>query len=448
MNTNVIKWVLPLGKFCSRSLTTHDSVHFPSAGPQFMQFLTQAAALTMPFYAVRVGRNPGVYPTWDLCQRQTNSWPKAKYKKFTTEAEAWKFVHALDDPSRAVPSALQRSPEPQPQAQPAATTSLCATGMTATGIPGNVFMPNFYQPTTYIDLDHVDSGLSHLRREHFNSGGESDVEAAKSARLEATAPTSSTETTDGQQQGTITVSMEHLKELKAAVGDAWACLQQAEQHLSQVDRVMQKIDQENILFHGGKRPATPESPSKRRNKRLCSTSSATASADSTNDMNSDTNGVVVYTDGCCHSNGTDQARAGIGVYWGPNDPRNVAEPLSGRPTNNRAEIHAAIRAIMQAKYQGLQQLVIKTDSDFLIKSITKWVNKWKANGWKLATGKPVINRVDFEELDQVLNGITVTWVHVRGHQGVHGNEEADRLANEGASLTNALLTLTKPLQTI
>lgn len=30
--------------------------------------------------------------------------------------------------------------------------------------------------------------------------------------------------------------------------------------------------------------------------------------------------VVVYTDGCCEGNGKIGARAGIGVYWGPNHP--------------------------------------------------------------------------------------------------------------------------------
>ena len=35
--------------------------------------------------------------------------------------------------------------------------------------------------------------------------------------------------------------------------------------------------------------------------------------------------VSVYTDGCCHNNGKNGARAGIGVYWGPNDSRWVSE---------------------------------------------------------------------------------------------------------------------------
>ena len=43
--------------------------------------------------------------------------------------------------------------------------------------------------------------------------------------------------------------------------------------------------------------------------------------------------------------GVGQRRAGIGVYWGPGDPRNCSEKLWGPPTNQRAELWAAIRAL-------------------------------------------------------------------------------------------------------
>ncbi len=40
-----------------------------------------------------------------------------------------------------------------------------------------------------------------------------------------------------------------------------------------------------------------------------------------------------------------KATAGIGVYFGPSDPRNLSEKLIGKQTNNRAELTAAIRAL-------------------------------------------------------------------------------------------------------
>ena len=44
------------------------------------------------FYAVAVGRVPGIYSTWAECQAQTTGFSKAKYKKFPTNSEAQAFV--------------------------------------------------------------------------------------------------------------------------------------------------------------------------------------------------------------------------------------------------------------------------------------------------------------------------------------------------------------------
>uniref|UniRef100_A0A8C0XYU7 Ribonuclease H1 n=1 Tax=Castor canadensis TaxID=51338 RepID=A0A8C0XYU7_CASCN len=141
--------------------------------------------------------------------------------------------------------------------------------------------------------------------------------------------------------------------------------------------------------------------------------------------------VVVYTDGCCSSNGRRRARAGIGVYWGPGHPLNVGIRLPGRQTQ-RAEIHAACKAIEQAKTQNISKLVLYTDSMFTINGITNWVQGWKKNGWRTSTGKEVINKEDFVELEKLTQGMDIQWMHIPGHSGFVGNEEADRLAREGA----------------
>lgn len=142
--------------------------------------------------------------------------------------------------------------------------------------------------------------------------------------------------------------------------------------------------------------------------------------------------VVVYTDGCCSSNGQRRAQAGIGVYWGPGHPLNLGIRLPGRQTNQRAEIHAACKAIEQAKAQNISKLVLYTDSMFTINGITSWVQGWKKNGWRTRAGKDVINKEDFMKLDELTQGMDIQWMHIPGHSGFVGNEEADRLAREGA----------------
>ncbi|XP_013399318.1 ribonuclease H1 [Lingula anatina] len=181
------------------------------------------------------------------------------------------------------------------------------------------------------------------------------------------------------------------------------------------------IDQEDS-GNGSKRPSTSsEEPEYKKMKKGEFGDSDTGSV------------VIVYTDGACINNGKENARAGIGVYWGPDNPMNVSERLPGKQTNNRAEIHAAVRAIQQAKEMGKHDVIIRTDSMFLINSMTQWIEKWRSNGWKVAKGAGVLNKDDFLELERVSEGMHIKWEHVPAHVGIEGNEAADHLANEGAA---------------
>lgn len=44
------------------------------------------------FYAVRKGKTPGIYKTWDQCREQVQGYSGAEYKKFNTETEAKEFI--------------------------------------------------------------------------------------------------------------------------------------------------------------------------------------------------------------------------------------------------------------------------------------------------------------------------------------------------------------------
>ncbi|XP_054855222.1 ribonuclease H1 isoform X1 [Eublepharis macularius] len=179
-----------------------------------------------------------------------------------------------------------------------------------------------------------------------------------------------------------------------------------------------------------KRPSEEPTESKRKRKRTKYTEVPdTTSGNSLSYMG---DYAVVYTDGCCSSNGRHKARAGTGVYWGPAHPLNSSERLPGRQTNQRAEIHAACKAIEQAKSQDIKKLAIYTDSKFTINGITNWVPNWQRNGWRTSTGKEVINKEDFERLAKLSEGMDIQWMHVPGHSGFQGNEAADHLARKGA----------------
>ncbi len=145
----------------------------------------------------------------------------------------------------------------------------------------------------------------------------------------------------------------------------------------------------------------------------------------------------VWCDGCCLDNGRPTARGGIGVYVSPR--LMLSERLMGVQTNQRAEIVAAIRGVeyvmaSEAELNGKQLLVI-TDSRYVVDAMTDWVWKWRDNGWRNNRGEPVTNATDFQRLDLLLcaleeRGVTVMLRHISRHL----NAKADELAKRGARM--------------
>jgi ribonuclease HI len=125
----------------------------------------------------------------------------------------------------------------------------------------------------------------------------------------------------------------------------------------------------------------------------------------------------VYTDGSCLGNPGPGGWAAIGPDF----------QLSGgllHTTNNAMELTAALKCLEHTRNQNI---ILYTDSCYLKNGITKWINGWKNNGWKTASGQPVKNKDLWMQID-ALNGTHVTWQWVKAHNGNPFNEAADKLA--------------------
>jgi ribonuclease HI len=142
----------------------------------------------------------------------------------------------------------------------------------------------------------------------------------------------------------------------------------------------------------------------------------------------------VYTDGACIHNGKKYAKAGIGIFFGLGDKRNVSERISGKQTNNAAELEAILRVfqILEKEIRKGDEYIIMTDSEYAIKCMGSYGYKLALKHWK--TDKPIPN---FEKVKAGFilfqNYPNVTLQHVRAHTGkkdAHslGNEWADKLA--------------------
>lgn len=135
--------------------------------------------------------------------------------------------------------------------------------------------------------------------------------------------------------------------------------------------------------------------------------------------------VEIFCDGACSGN------PGPGGYGCIIRRNGKEEQLSGSAvltTNNKMELTAAI--------VGLETLIVPSkvtltsDSQYLIKGMTEWIDGWQKRGWQNANKKPVLNRELWEKLVKLTELHEVEWVWVRGHADHPENERCDTLARE------------------
>ncbi|TDJ25981.1 MAG: ribonuclease HI [Gammaproteobacteria bacterium] len=134
--------------------------------------------------------------------------------------------------------------------------------------------------------------------------------------------------------------------------------------------------------------------------------------------------VVIYTDGACRGN---PGPGGWAALLRSGDTEKVLSGAERDTTNNRMELMAAIGALEALKRSC--QVRLTTDSEYVRRGVTRWINGWKRNGWRTSQKKPVKNRDLWERLDASRGNHEIEWCWVKGHSGEPGNERADLEAN-------------------
>ena len=136
--------------------------------------------------------------------------------------------------------------------------------------------------------------------------------------------------------------------------------------------------------------------------------------------------IEIFTDGACKGN-PGPGGWGALLRLGENEKSLYGGELN--TTNNRMELLAAIRGLEALKRSA--EVVITTDSQYVMKGICEWMPYWKKRGWKTASKQPVKNADLWQQLDELVSQHQVEWRWVRGHTGHRENEIADELANLG-----------------
>ena len=140
----------------------------------------------------------------------------------------------------------------------------------------------------------------------------------------------------------------------------------------------------------------------------------------------------IYTDGACSGN-PGPGGWGALLRYGARE-RELCGGEAAATTNNRMELMAPIQALEALTRPAVVR--VHTDSTYVRNGITKWMSRWKSNGWLTADRQPVKNADLWRRLDLAVSRHQVQWHWVKGHAGHPENERADRLAAKGLRKAN------------
>ena len=135
--------------------------------------------------------------------------------------------------------------------------------------------------------------------------------------------------------------------------------------------------------------------------------------------------ITLYVDGACRGN---PGLGGWGAYIITESEEHKLCGGEPESTNNRMELTAAIEGIAFCPMDA--KLIVWTDSIYVKRGITEWIQGWKKKNWK-----DVKNPDLWKKLDATCQGRNIEWNWIKGHAGHPGNEMADQLANLGADQT-------------
>lgn len=133
--------------------------------------------------------------------------------------------------------------------------------------------------------------------------------------------------------------------------------------------------------------------------------------------------VIIYCDGSCKGNPGPGGWAAILIYRGK---RKILTGFARETTNNIMELTCAVKALEALKEPCT--VVVYSDSTYLVKGITEWMQNWKEKKWKNSQKKLIKNLELWQQLDIFAQKHTIYWQWLKGHEGHPENEECDRLA--------------------
>ncbi len=138
--------------------------------------------------------------------------------------------------------------------------------------------------------------------------------------------------------------------------------------------------------------------------------------------------VQLFTDGGCSGNPGPGGWAYL-LRHPQSGKEKEAFGAEAETTNNRMELRAVIEGLSALNAPSIVELY--TDSVYVGKGLSEWMQAWKARGWKRREGKrlaPVKNEDLWRKLDELAQIHEIRYFQVAGHSGHPENERCDQLA--------------------
>lgn len=383
-------------------------------------------ATPLAFYAVKVGRTPGIYQTWDEANSQIQGFPNSVCKQRRSKEISLKSVlMSISDKK------FSNYTEAEAMMKGLSGSSSSKTGKTKYYGVAVGHVPGVY--TDYATVQAQTKGCVGAKQKSFATRADAQAYVNEYAQS-ISAPIS--------LRGDLSETSSSATGRGCKISEA-ANKKQKKEHVAN----KATMHNGNVTHEPGMGPLPPDAEDGFDRTIKMDLDSGNIRYKSETELSAtkiqpskDFSGpIVVYTDGSSLGNGRVGAVAGVGVYFGPKDPRNVSEPLRGeRQTNQRAELTAVARALDHVPID--REILIVTDSNYSIKCLTEWFIKWEQKGWKNSQGKPVENRDLIEPIiarirERDICKAKTKFKWIKGHANDPGNVAADSLAVNGSRLS-------------
>ncbi|KAI9703914.1 MAG: hypothetical protein M1820_005696 [Bogoriella megaspora] len=359
------------------------------------------------FYSVRVGHNPGIYHSWADCLEQVKGFKNATFKSFTSLKDAEAFMNSTSTSS---------------------SNSTSHKG-SSSGAQKFYAVQNGRVPGVYTDWPSAQQqiiGWTRPKHKAFTTRAEAeafinDAPNAGNAVSNVVVPSDSAPPAKKTKKNGAPKDNGGFKAVNGAGEDG---LVEFEAGTAPLPADAEDGFDSNVILD----PASGKV--KYKTEEQTNATKWQATGPSKGSM------LRIYTDGSSLGNGQNGSIAGVGVFFGPDDPRNLSEPLPGpRQTNQRAELTALLRAL-DLTPRHLDATIL-SDSSYGINCVTVWHKSWEQKNWQTSAKKPVENRDIIEKVLEKIRlrdeyGSKTVFEWVKGHAKDPGNLAADGLAVLGA----------------